>query len=125
VGKKRSAGVQLLVEEYTNKLKNYCSLHDLPIRSNPRNARSVFALYSLQFAFFLYNFTSVGYALHFSIFFYMLLLCFSDEKAQVDDEDKAVMNLIRSDDWVYSFCLSVSNNIISTGNLNFHFLFRF
>ncbi|KAH8503972.1 hypothetical protein H0E87_011567 [Populus deltoides] len=62
VGKKRSAGVQLLVEEYTNKLKNYCSLHDLPIRSNPRNAR--------------------------------------DEKAQVDDEDKAVMNLIRSDDWV-------------------------
>ncbi|KAJ6995377.1 RNA methyltransferase [Populus alba x Populus x berolinensis] len=62
VGKKRSAGVQLLVEEYTNKLKNYCSLHDLPIRSNPRNAR--------------------------------------DERAQVDDEDKAVMNLIRSDDWV-------------------------
>ncbi|XP_011006646.1 PREDICTED: putative RNA methyltransferase At5g10620 isoform X2 [Populus euphratica] len=62
VGKKRSAGVQLLVEEYTKKLKNYCSLHDLPIRSNPRNAR--------------------------------------DEKAQVDDEDKAVMNLIRSDDWV-------------------------
>ncbi|KAJ6743743.1 METHYLTRANSFERASE [Salix viminalis] len=62
VGKKRSAGVQLLVEEYTNKLKNYCSLHDFHIRSNPRNAR--------------------------------------DEKAQVDDEDKAVMNLIRSDDWV-------------------------
>lgn len=61
----------------------------------------------------------------FQFFFYMLSLCFSDEKAQVDDEDKAVMNLIRSDDWVYSFCLSVSNNIISTVNLNFHFLFRF
>lgn len=99
VGKKRSAGVQLLVEEYTNKLKNYCSLHDFHIRSNPRNARSVLAIYSLQFAFFLYNFTSVGH-----IFFYML--CYSDEKAQVDDEDKAVMNLIRSDDWVYSFCPS-------------------
>ncbi|CAK7354300.1 unnamed protein product [Dovyalis caffra] len=62
VGKKRSAGVQLLVEEYTDKLKNYCSVHDVHIRSNPRDAR--------------------------------------DEKAQVNDDDNAVMNLIRSDDWV-------------------------
>jgi len=27
-------------------------------------------------------------------------LCCSDHRAQVDDEDMAVMNLIRSDDWV-------------------------
>lgn len=56
-GQKEISWGTIISEEYTNKLKNYCSLHDLPIRSNPRNAR--------------------------------------DEKAQVDDEDKAVMNLIR------------------------------
>ncbi|XP_062164373.1 putative RNA methyltransferase At5g10620 isoform X2 [Alnus glutinosa] len=62
VGKKRSRGLQLLVDEYIGKLKNYCIVDDVQIRSNPRNARDV--------------------------------------KAQVDDEDAAVMNLIRSDDWV-------------------------
>ncbi|RHN76840.1 putative 23S rRNA (pseudouridine(1915)-N(3))-methyltransferase [Medicago truncatula] len=62
VGKKRSPGLQLMVDEYIEKIKYYCSVEDVQIRSNPRNAR--------------------------------------DHRAQVDDEDMAVMNLIRSDDWV-------------------------
>uniref|UniRef100_A0A2P2Q5P6 Putative RNA methyltransferase At5g10620 n=1 Tax=Rhizophora mucronata TaxID=61149 RepID=A0A2P2Q5P6_RHIMU len=63
VGKKRSPGVQLLVDEYMTKLKHYCSVEDVQVRSNPKNARR-------------------------------------DVRAQVDDEDMAAMNLIRSDDWV-------------------------
>lgn len=63
VGKKRSRGVQLLVDEYIEKLKNYCIVEDVQLRSNPRNAR--------------------------------------DPRAQVDDEDMAVVNLLKSDDWVY------------------------
>ncbi|XP_015885321.3 putative RNA methyltransferase At5g10620 [Ziziphus jujuba] len=62
VGKKRSRGVQLVFDEYIGKLKHYCSVEDVQIRSNPKNAR--------------------------------------DWRAQVDDEDNAVVNLIRSDDWV-------------------------
>ncbi|XP_038896821.1 putative RNA methyltransferase At5g10620 isoform X2 [Benincasa hispida] len=62
VGKKRSRGVQLLVDEYIEKLKNYCHIEDVLLRSNPRNAR--------------------------------------DPRAQVDDEDMAVVNLLKSDDWV-------------------------
>ncbi|XP_019447505.1 PREDICTED: putative RNA methyltransferase At5g10620 [Lupinus angustifolius] len=62
VGKKRSQGLQLIVDDYVEKLKYYCAVEDVQIRSNPRNAR--------------------------------------DQRAQVDDEDSAVMNLIRSDDWV-------------------------
>ncbi|KAK2453021.1 pentatricopeptide repeat-containing protein [Trifolium repens] len=62
VGKKRSRGLQLMVDEYVEKIKYYCSVEDVLIRSNPRNAR--------------------------------------DQRAQVDDEDMAVMNHIRSDDWV-------------------------
>uniref|UniRef100_A0A0R0FPE2 RNA methyltransferase n=1 Tax=Glycine max TaxID=3847 RepID=A0A0R0FPE2_SOYBN len=59
VGKKRSRGLQLMVDEYADKLRYYCNVEDAQIRPNPRNAR-----------------------------------------AQVDAEDEAVMNLIRSDDWV-------------------------
>ncbi|XP_058724804.1 putative RNA methyltransferase At5g10620 isoform X2 [Vicia villosa] len=62
VGKKRSQGLQLMVDEYVEKIKYYCSVEDVQIRPNPRNAR--------------------------------------DPRAQVDDEDMAVMNIIRSDDWV-------------------------
>ncbi|KAF3446036.1 hypothetical protein FNV43_RR11214 [Rhamnella rubrinervis] len=62
VGKKRSRGVQLLFDEYIEKLKRYCNVEDVQIRSNPKNAR--------------------------------------DWRAQVDDEDNAMANLIRSDDWV-------------------------
>ncbi|KAF5456613.1 hypothetical protein F2P56_026079 [Juglans regia] len=62
VGKKRSRGAQLVVDEYIAKLKHYCSVDDVQIRSNPRNAH--------------------------------------DLRAQVDDEDSAIMNLIRPDDWV-------------------------
>ncbi|GAV63672.1 SPOUT_MTase domain-containing protein, partial [Cephalotus follicularis] len=62
VGKKRSRGVQLIVDDYIEKLKHYCSFDDIQIKSNPKNARDV--------------------------------------RVQVDDEDAAVMNLIRSDDWV-------------------------
>ena len=38
-GKKRSRGVQLVVDECIGKLKQYCSVDDVQIRSNPRNAR--------------------------------------------------------------------------------------
>ncbi|CAN0859306.1 Putative RNA methyltransferase At5g10620 [Linum grandiflorum] len=62
VGKKRPTGVELLVDDYIGKLKRYCSVAEVQIRSNPRNAR--------------------------------------DTRAQVDDEDMAVMNLITCDDWV-------------------------
>ncbi|XP_060173693.1 putative RNA methyltransferase At5g10620 [Lycium barbarum] len=43
VGKKRSKGVQLIVDEYMKKLKHYCSVDDVRIKSNPRNARDVVA----------------------------------------------------------------------------------
>ncbi|KAK1367662.1 putative 23S rRNA (Pseudouridine(1915)-N(3))-methyltransferase [Heracleum sosnowskyi] len=43
VGKNRSAGVQLIVDEYIDKLKNYCKIEDVQIRSNPKNARDVMA----------------------------------------------------------------------------------
>ncbi|TXG62383.1 hypothetical protein EZV62_013746 [Acer yangbiense] len=61
-GKKRSTGVQLLVDEYILKLKHYCSVDDVLVRSNPKNARDV--------------------------------------RAQVEDEDAAVIGHIGSDDWV-------------------------
>ncbi|EOA21601.1 hypothetical protein CARUB_v10002014mg [Capsella rubella] len=41
VGKKRSEGVRLLVDEYRTKLKPYCSFEDSLVRSNPRNAQDV------------------------------------------------------------------------------------
>ncbi|XP_040364737.1 putative RNA methyltransferase At5g10620 isoform X3 [Rosa chinensis] len=62
VGKKRSQGVQLVVDDYIQRLKLYCSVEDVHIKNNPKNA--------------------------------------SDWRAQVDHEDGAVMDLIRSDDWV-------------------------
>ncbi|KAL5558281.1 hypothetical protein UlMin_034492 [Ulmus minor] len=62
VGKKKSRGAQLVFDEYFEKLKHYCSVDEVQIRSNPKNAR--------------------------------------DWKVQVEDEDNAVMNLIRSSDWV-------------------------
>lgn len=39
VGKKRSPGVQLVVDEYIGKLKHYCAVDDVQVRSNPKNAR--------------------------------------------------------------------------------------
>ncbi|KAL8153315.1 hypothetical protein V2J09_011075, partial [Rumex salicifolius] len=39
VGKKRSRGVQLLVDEYSEELNYYCSVEHVQLRSNPRNAR--------------------------------------------------------------------------------------
>ncbi|KAH9608340.1 hypothetical protein KSS87_023459 [Heliosperma pusillum] len=62
VGKKRSRGVQLICDEYKEKLQHYCIIDDVLIRSNPRNAR--------------------------------------DAKAQIEDEDTAVINLCKTDDWV-------------------------
>uniref|UniRef100_A0A803LYS9 RNA methyltransferase n=1 Tax=Chenopodium quinoa TaxID=63459 RepID=A0A803LYS9_CHEQI len=62
VGKKRDRGVQLIVDEYKDKLQHYCSIDDVLIRSNPKNARDV--------------------------------------KAQIEEEDCAVVNLIKSNDWV-------------------------
>ncbi|PHT32745.1 putative RNA methyltransferase [Capsicum baccatum] len=43
VGKKRSQGVQLIVDEYMKKLRHYCSVDDVRIKSNPKNARDVVA----------------------------------------------------------------------------------
>ncbi|XP_047320145.1 putative RNA methyltransferase At5g10620 [Impatiens glandulifera] len=38
-GKKRSEGVQHIVDDYIQKIKPYCSVDDVKIRSNPKNAR--------------------------------------------------------------------------------------
>lgn len=38
VGKKRSPGVQLIVDDYTNKLSRYCTVEDVRVKSNPKNA---------------------------------------------------------------------------------------
>lgn len=51
VGKKRSRGVQLLVDEYIEKLRNYCNVEDVQLRSNPRNARYVIVRSMLVFKF--------------------------------------------------------------------------
>ncbi|XP_027070144.1 putative RNA methyltransferase At5g10620 [Coffea eugenioides] len=39
VGKKRSAGVQLIVDDYVNKLSHYCPVEDVRVKSNPKSAR--------------------------------------------------------------------------------------
>lgn len=39
VGKKRSQGVQLVVDDYIQRLKLYCSVEDVHIKNNPKNAR--------------------------------------------------------------------------------------
>ena len=39
VGKRRSRGVELVFDEYVQKLKLYCNVDDVQIRSNPKNAR--------------------------------------------------------------------------------------
>lgn len=61
VGKKRSRGVQLIVDEYIEKLKYYCSPDDIQIRSNPKNARFVASLESsdLNASLILLNFNSM------------------------------------------------------------------
>lgn len=41
MGKNRSQGVQLIVDEYMKKLKHYCIVDDVRIKSNPKNARYV------------------------------------------------------------------------------------
>ncbi|XXG71017.1 hypothetical protein AAC387_Pa07g0366 [Persea americana] len=41
IGKKRSKGIQLIVEEYKEKLKYYCSVDDVQIKSNPKNTSDV------------------------------------------------------------------------------------
>ncbi|VFQ60426.1 unnamed protein product [Cuscuta campestris] len=43
VGKKRSPGVQLIVDEYLEKVRHYCHVDDVRIKSNPKNARDVTA----------------------------------------------------------------------------------
>lgn len=53
VGKNRSVGVQLIVDEYIDKLNKYCKFEDVQIRSNPKNARYVF-YFTLQ-SFILYT----------------------------------------------------------------------
>ncbi|CAL9131274.1 unnamed protein product [Musa acuminata var. zebrina] len=41
VGKRRSPGVQLLVEEYMEKLRYYCSVEDVHVKSNPKSSSNV------------------------------------------------------------------------------------
>ncbi|MQL85175.1 hypothetical protein Taro_017698 [Colocasia esculenta] len=41
VSKKRSQGVQLLVDEYKEKVKHYCSMEIVHIKSNPKNTSDV------------------------------------------------------------------------------------
>ncbi|XAR69625.1 23S rRNA (pseudouridine(1915)-N(3))-methyltransferase [Bertholletia excelsa] len=41
VGKRRSKGVQLIVDEYIEKLKCYCPVEDVRIRSNPKNSSDI------------------------------------------------------------------------------------
>ncbi|EPS66262.1 hypothetical protein M569_08514, partial [Genlisea aurea] len=43
VGKSRSPGVQLTLDDYIGKLKNYCPVEDVRVKSNPRNARDITA----------------------------------------------------------------------------------
>ncbi|WVZ87030.1 hypothetical protein U9M48_033731 [Paspalum notatum var. saurae] len=62
VGKKRSRGTQLLVEEYKEKLGYYCDFEDTLIRSNPKLT--------------------------------------SDVKVQVEAEDVAMMQQLKTDDFV-------------------------
>ncbi|CAI9100198.1 OLC1v1037141C1 [Oldenlandia corymbosa var. corymbosa] len=38
VGKKRSPGVQLIVDDYLKKIRPYCPIDDIRIKSNPKNA---------------------------------------------------------------------------------------
>uniref|UniRef100_A0A5B6Z3N3 RNA methyltransferase At5g10620 n=1 Tax=Davidia involucrata TaxID=16924 RepID=A0A5B6Z3N3_DAVIN len=58
VGKKRSCGVQLIVDEYIEKLKHYCHIDDVQIRSNPRNARDVMAQIEHEDMAFMYHIRS-------------------------------------------------------------------
>lgn len=44
MGKKRSRGVQLLVDEYIEKIGLYCPVDDVRVKSNPKNARLVAVL---------------------------------------------------------------------------------
>ncbi|KAJ8628862.1 hypothetical protein MRB53_022185 [Persea americana] len=43
IGKKRFKGIQLIVEECKEKLKYYCSVDDVQIKSNPKNTSDVMA----------------------------------------------------------------------------------
>ncbi|CAN6681849.1 unnamed protein product [Malus baccata var. baccata] len=126
VGKKRSQGVQLVVDEYIEKLKLYCSVDDVHIRNNPKNAQYwpsyliciiiIFVLNLNRYVFLRYveaffpAIMDIGHMKEMIVLWvygsYLMfraqisyLLC-SDSKAQVDHEDSAVMDLIRSNDWV-------------------------
>ncbi|KAG6482767.1 hypothetical protein ZIOFF_059406 [Zingiber officinale] len=82
VGKKRSRGVQLLVEEYMEKLKYYCCVEDVHLKSNPKGSR-----YTLD-------------GQHYCEDDSMFLMYHSNVKAQIDAEDSVIMQQIRSEDWV-------------------------
>lgn len=55
MGKNRSKGVQFIVDEYMKKLRNYCSVDDVRIKSNPKNARyvEILSIFSGGFGVFL------------------------------------------------------------------------
>ena len=71
VGKKRSPGVQLIVDEYIRKLNHYCTVDDVQIRSNPRNARYIYICMALLFYFiFSFNFFEVNFCFILRIKYY-------------------------------------------------------
>ncbi|KAK1290645.1 putative RNA methyltransferase [Acorus calamus] len=43
IGKRRSKGVQILVDEYKEKIGHYCRFEDVLIKSNPKNASDAMA----------------------------------------------------------------------------------
>lgn len=106
VGKKRPRGVQLLVDEYIEKLNNYCIVEDVQLRSNPRNARYVIIVLlelTCKFSDSRSNVQSlmIDANLIEGFSFCVSFLHYRDPRAQVDDEDMAVVNLLKPDDWVY------------------------
>lgn len=53
MGKKRSRGVQLIVDDYIKKISLYCPVEDIRVKSNPKNARLVGIFFQYSFFFIL------------------------------------------------------------------------
>ncbi|XP_075522602.1 putative RNA methyltransferase At5g10620 isoform X5 [Primulina tabacum] len=86
VGKKRSPGVQLIVDEYIEKLKIYCSVQDIRLKSNPKNANLSSSRQLPP------NKCENSLVMHFTTI--------RDVMAQIEHEDISVMSLVKSNEWV-------------------------
>ncbi|GER39763.1 ribosomal RNA large subunit methyltransferase H [Striga asiatica] len=124
VGKQRSTGVQLIVDEYVNKLKLYCPVEDIRLKSNPRNARCVSETGYVKFILSHENvecrimhdsiFTTCAFLKDdaWNLMDYRMnsdrtndgLWCAEavrrDVMARIEHEDTAVMSLIKQNEWV-------------------------